>query len=285
MQLSGSFNLLLAVVSSAAIAIVLKMFQKEGGNRYGILLGNYITCVVIGTLMLPDKGIFLKTQPVTAGCGVIGGFLFVAGLVTMQRSIEKNGAILTSAFAKLGLLVPLIMSILFFGERPKGLQIAGLILVLFALWVINGKREKGGEFSPLLLIFVLLAGGFADGMAKVFDHVGSISQMDLYILYVFFVATLLTVGLFLKEHKKIGSFGEGKQFLAGILVGIPNYFCSHFMLLALRSIPAFIAYTVYSTGSILLVTVVSAVAFRERPTKYQLVGLAMILVALLLLNV
>ncbi|SFQ37614.1 EamA-like transporter family protein [Lachnospiraceae bacterium XBB1006] len=284
MQLTGSIYLLLAVVSSAAIAIVLRLFQKESGNRYTILLGNYLTCVVLGFFMIPTKAMIGKPQTATAICGVIGGILFVGGLVTMQRSIEKNGAILTSAFAKLGLLVPLIMSIVFFGEHPKALQMVGLGVVLIAMWVISGKKEPGQRFSPIWLGIVLLASGFADGMAKVFDHVGDASQNELYIWYVFCTATVLTLVLLLMEKKKVGTFGEWKELAAGIAVGIPNYFCSMFLLRSLATIPAFITYPVFSTGTIIVVTLVSALAFRERPTKYQLVGLGMILVALLLLN-
>ena len=40
---------------------------------------------------------------------VIGGFLFVAGLVLMQTSVAANGAALTAAFSKLGLIVPLLI--------------------------------------------------------------------------------------------------------------------------------------------------------------------------------
>ncbi|MBE5902518.1 MAG: hypothetical protein E7280_11585 [Lachnospiraceae bacterium] len=285
MQFSGGIFLALSVVSSAAIAIVLRLFQNGGKNRYAIIMGNYLTCVVLGFILLPQKSMILHPAMMTIILGIIGGILFVGGLVTMQRSIEKNGAILTSAVGKLGLIIPLLMSILFFGEKPGTFQILGMIVVLLAMWVISGKKETGSSFSLFWLLAVLFVGGFADGMVKVFNYVGEAKQNELYIWIVFCIATLLTVYLIAREKKSTGSFGEPKEFLAGILVGIPNYFCSAFLLRALTTIPAFIAYTVFSTGTIMLVTVVSTIAFRERPTKYQLIGLGMILVALLLLNV
>lgn len=284
MQLSGGVFLAMSVVSSAAIAIVLRLFQVAVKNRFAIILGNYVTCVVLGFILLPEKTMIFHPETITIILGIIGGFLFVAGLVTMQISIQKNGAILTSAVGKLGLIIPLLMSILFFGERPGAMQIAGLLVVLFAMWVLSGKKETGSSFSLFWLLSVLFAGGFADGMVKVFNYVGNAKQNELYIWIVFCVAALLTVFLLAREKKNSGSYGQLKEFLAGILVGIPNYFCSAFLLRALATIPAFIAYTVFSTGTILLVTIVSTIVFRERPTKYQLIGLGMILVALLLLN-
>ena len=36
--------LFLAMLSSASMALVLKLFRAQKGNRYGLLLGNYLTC-------------------------------------------------------------------------------------------------------------------------------------------------------------------------------------------------------------------------------------------------
>jgi hypothetical protein len=38
--------LLLAIVTGAAMAIVLRIFRDPKGNRFGIILGNYLTAVV-----------------------------------------------------------------------------------------------------------------------------------------------------------------------------------------------------------------------------------------------
>lgn len=277
--------LLLAVASSAAMTIALKIFRSEGGNRYAILLGNYAACILIGFLMLPDKTVILHCKGTTLACGIIGGILFVTALVLMQRSIGINGAVLTAAFSRLGLIVPLLISLIVFGERPTGLQSAGILIVVAALWVINGRKERREETNAVLLLLVLLAGGLGDGMAKVFDQVGDRAQDTLYILCVFAVAGLLTVLLLFNEYKRTGSPGRVRDYLAGIAVGVPNYFSSMLLLKALASIPAFIAYTVFATGAVLLVTIVSVVFLKERLNRHQAAGLAMIVCALVMLNV
>ena len=77
MQLSGSLYLVLAILSSAAMTIVLKIFKTEGHNRYAIILGNYITCIVLGFLLLKDKSLLYKGTLPTYICGGICGILFV----------------------------------------------------------------------------------------------------------------------------------------------------------------------------------------------------------------
>ena len=290
--MSSAVYLIIAVLSSASMAVVLKIFRKQKGNRYGIILGNYLTCVLLSFLMMPEKQVLFSPDPGTLLCGMIAGVLFVAGLVTMQSSIAVNGAILTSAFSKLGLIVPLLVSAVFFGDRIRILQIPGILLIFLSFWLIlldkdSVKKQQAGSSlhrKPVLLLAVLLACGFADALAKVFEHTGKREEDQLYFLILFAVAALITCFLMYLEYRKTGKKLSGKEFLAGILVGIPNYFSSALLLQALTGLPSFVVYPCFCAGTLLLVTVVGAVFFREGPGKRAWAGLAVIVLALVLLN-
>ena len=90
--------LLLAACSSAALTLVLKWFRDPKGSRYVIILGNYLTCVLIAFIQMPDKGHFYAASPATYLMSAIGGFLYIAGLVSMQQSVRQNGAFLMAFF-------------------------------------------------------------------------------------------------------------------------------------------------------------------------------------------
>ena len=274
-------QLLFAILSSASMALVLKLFRGQRGNRYGLLLGNYLTCVLIALLSLPDRGQILRGSPTTLLLGLGAGVLFVAGLITLQSSVRLNGATLSAAFAKLGLLVSLALSVLCFGERPGLLQLLGILLVLAALVLIHtkgGEKSEGGAPRSLsLLLLTLLAGGGADAMAKVFEQLGRPEEDRLYFLYLFLTAALLTGLLALLERRRSGKRILLRELAAGVAVGVPNYFSSYLLLLALEQLPAFLVYPVFSTGTILLVLLLSALLFRERPGRRQLLGILLIL--------
>lgn len=286
--------LLLAVLSSAAIALVLKYFRAQEGNRYGIILGNYLTCIVVSLLMMGDPGAIPGSSSAARICGFVGGFFFVAGLVLMQASIKANGATLTSAFGKLGVMVPLAMSLVVFGEKPEAVQVVGILVALVALIVINLPSDKKTEslekaaspatYSFALLILTFLANGSSDSMAKVFEHTGHPEDDRVYIFFVFTVACIITLVLSYIEYRKTGKKIILKELLAGIAVGVPNYFSSFFLLSSLERLPSFLVYPIFSTGTIVLVMLVSTLLFKERPTKKQYAGIAMILLALVLLN-
>lgn len=276
--------LFLAMLGSAAMSLVLKAFRAQKGNRYGIILGNYITCVLVGLLMMPDRSLLLHGSQSTLVCGVIGGFFFVAGLTAMQSSIRANGAALTAAFGKLGLVVTIGVSILCFGERPGAMQLVGIALVFLALLLIHGGAEKAAGGSFLLLVLVLLTGGGGDAMSKVFEQLGGEGEGTLYFFWLFLTAGVLAALLAWREYRQTGLKLLPGELAAGILVGLPNYFSSLLLLLALERMPALVVYPAASTGTILLVTVFSALFFHERISRRQGAGLALILAALVLLN-
>lgn len=281
--------LLLAMLSSASMALVLKLFREPQGNRYGLLLGNYLTCILIALLLMPDRSLILSGRPVTLVCGAVGGLLFVAGLVTMQSSVRLNGASLSAAFAKLGLLVSLILSLVCFGERPGLVRILGVLLVIPALLLIHADRSgdsdnEGGARSFPLLLLTLLAGGSADAMAKVFEQLGDRAEDGLYFFWLFLTAAIFTALLAVWERRRSGRRILPRELAAGVAVGVPNYFSSYLLLRALEKLPAFLVYPVFSAGTIVLVTLLSALLFREKPGKMQRIGLLFILAALVLLN-
>ncbi|MBR4767454.1 MAG: hypothetical protein IK088_00575 [Lachnospiraceae bacterium] len=59
---------------------------------------------------------------------------------------------------------------------------------------------------------------------------------------------------------------------------------SRLLLKALTALPAFIAYSVFFVGTILLITLVSRFVFKEKLGKYRMAGLGLVVASLVLLN-
>ena len=288
--MTSALFLLIAIFSSAAMAVVLKIFRRQEGNRYGILLGNYLTCVILAFIMMPKGEGGFRAGSETWLAGVIAGFLFVAGLVAMQSSVRLNGAILTSAFSKLGLIIPLLVSFVFFAEPVRLIQLPGFIMVFAAFILISFDSEgtlggESGKVYPLLLILVLVFCGSADAMAKVYEQVGHPQNGGMYFLILFATAACLTFGLLIHEKIKNKCKVRWKEFAAGILVGIPNYFSSALLLKALTGLPASLVYPCFSAGTLLIVTLVALPVFKEKPGLKTWIGLGLIAGALILLNI
>ncbi|MBR7010596.1 MAG: EamA family transporter [Oscillospiraceae bacterium] len=276
--------LLLAILSSASMTLALRFFRSRDGNRYGIILGNYLTCILLALLLTPGDGSVLSGSGSTVGMGAVAGFFYVSALVLMQTSVQQNGAGLTSAFARLGLVISLLVSVLFFEERPAVLQFLGVGLVLAALVLINNEGTGSAKKGFWLLLLTLLCSGGADAMSKVFEELGNPAENTRFFFWLFVTALLLTVCLALWERKRTGKRLVLREFAAGAAVGVPNYFSSYLLLRSLQKLPAFLVFPVFSTGTILLVLAAGLLFFRERLTKRQCLGVGLILAALVLLN-
>ena len=222
-------------------------------------------------------------QPELAGTvflGIIHGILYLVSFVLLQVNVQKNGVVLSATFMKLGLLVPMVVSVLFFGEIPAALQVFGFVLAVGAILLINLEKDSSVVQSASGLLLLLLTGGAADAMSKVYEEVGSPALSAQFLFYTFVTAFVLCLGLSMRKKQKIGK----NELVFGLCIGIPNFFSARFLLKALESISAVIVYPTYCVATILLVTLAGVLLFKERLGRRQWLALGMILVALLCLN-
>lgn len=276
--------LALAFISSALVSIVMRMSSAKVKNNMVMFMANYAMCLLLSVLcgMRIDTAAFREGVGFAIGIGILSGVLYLAGFLLLQINVRKNGVVLSSTFMKLGVLVPTIMAVVFFGEKPGVSTIIGFIIALIAIVLINtdGSDDRVASRGRILLPLLLLVGGFTDSLANVFEKLGVSGQKDLYLACTFLVALLCSAALKVYRKQKL----TAGDLLWGLLIGIPNYFSSRFLLLALSDVPAIIAYPVYNIGGILLVTCAGVLAFGERPGRRKYIALAMILIALVLLN-
>lgn len=277
------FYLLLTILGGAMVSILMRLSEGKIKNSIGMLEANYIACFLVsaanagfGNLFPNDPGI-ARTQLL----GFITGVLFLACYLVFQVSVRRNGVVLSSAFSKLGLMVSIVMSVVFFGEKPTMLQTLGFLLAVSAILLMNYQKEKAGPDFKVGLLLVLLVGGASDAMAKVFEELGTASQEPQFLFYTFFVALVLCTLLMRHKKQRMGRW----EILFGVLIAIPNFVSTRFMLSALAVIPAVIAYPASSVGTILVVTLAGVLFFQERLSKRQWIGIGAILVALVLLNI
>lgn len=274
--------LLLAIAASALVSITMRLSTNRVTQNVGMLAMNYLMCTLMAAVYAV-KGALLPDSPAlgqTIGMGAVNGALYLGGFVLLEFNIRKNGVVLSSVFMKLGLLVPMAVSVIVFGEVPKPLQLVGFVLALAAIVLINSGGRDGAVSSGVSLVLLLLGGGCCDVMSKIYEELGDGALSDQFLLYTFIAAFLLCLGLMVYKKQRVGA----AEVFWGILIGIPNFFSAKFLLRALESVDAVIAYPTYSVATLLIITLTGVLLFREKLEKRQYVALGIILVALGLLN-
>lgn len=272
--------LFLAITSSVLVSVIMRLSTDRAKNRFTMLAANYLMCLTVASCFTGFDALFPNAEglPATLGMGAVNGVLYLTSFVIYQRSVRRCGIVLSSTFMKLGLLVPMAVSVLIFWELPSPVQAVGFVIAIIAIILINaGKAE--GSFSPALFALLVVGGG-ANAMSEIFEQIGPASLSSQFLLYTFLTAFVLCCSLVLLKKER----PDRTSILFGLLIGIPNYFSARFLLLSLRSVPAVIAHPTYSVVSVATVSILGVCIFRERLKLRQWVAMAIIGCALILLN-
>ena len=274
------FFFILAVVSSALVSILMRTSENHVRNNITMLLCNYLVCMLMAMLTSGTLEVFPEGSGFALGLGLFSGVLYLGAFVLLQWNIAQNGVALPATFMKLGVLVPTLMAMTLFHEQPTWMQLAGIALAIVAILMIQMDKGHSQAKSGVGLIALLLFGGLANGMNKVYEVYGAPALQAHYLLYTFGTAFVLCAVLCIVRRQSIA----WPDVLFGGLIGIPNYLSSYFLLLSLAQLPAVVVFPMFSVCAIVLVTLVGWLAFGEKLSRRQLAAMGVILAALVLLN-
>ncbi|MEN8223008.1 MAG: hypothetical protein ABFR36_07080 [Acidobacteriota bacterium] len=249
----GNLFLLLALLSSLSIVLLLRLFENKGLDRYVIIASNYIISGSIGFFFLTDKRI--PSVEVIVFSAFIG-LLFFISFSFFSYSLKKSGIASTITFGRLSLAVPVAASILLWGEHPSLTDILSLI-VIFLIIIFWEKKIR--NISPsLLLLFILF--GTIDASMKYFKIRFPDVDNNIFLITLFYSALIWSWIYILFS----GRIVKKAAVLNGFLLGIPNFFSSYFVLLALSAgIPAYITFPFINIGIIISSAILGQVLFRE----------------------
>lgn len=300
--------LFVSVLCSSGIAIVFSWSEAKKGQWSGILVANYFFATLLSVPFFWLKsfhwssfqksfhlfqqeylGVFSTHATFSPSAtisysillGIVAGLLFFGSLVLYRYSIRYNGLAISGTFAKLGISVPVLMSLILWNVFPSPVQWGGIILSMVAvLFLYNWKQPGTTSHFSLSLLFVLILMGLAEFSNKVFQQYAVSSYKSLFLFVVFGTAFLYSVLNQLFRKTKLGS----KELLFGLLIGILNYGSSYFLIQALGSIPAVIAFPMFSAGTILCISVFSRIVFKEKWSHNMVIAIVLSTISVILMN-
>lgn len=284
-------NLILAIISSSLVSIMMRVGEGRVKNNISMLSVNYFICMIFAFVYTGIGNLFQTGEGLgtAIGLGIINGFFYISSLVLFQKSVKQNGVVLSAIFMKLGIMMPLVISIVLFKEIPTVIQVVGFVIAIIAIVLINLK-EKNATSEPgrktqigpvkVGLILVLVGCGMSDGMSKIYQELGTDKFEELFLVFTFVIAFLLSLILVRVKKQKFSK----QELIYGALLGIPNYFSARFLLKALGQIPAVVVYPTFSIGTIAVITLTGMIVFKEKINKLQMIAIGMITVAVILLN-
>lgn len=261
-------DLLLAIACSSLIGLLLKAWERLSLERASVAAANYAAAAALSLA----QGAPSSPAGCAAAFGVPAGLLFLLGLLWYQKAVAACGVGLTGGLGKLGVLIPMVLSAVIWGEVPRGAGLAGAVAAAAALAAgIEGSREVK---APLLLFFVF--GGLAEFSGKVFRQCCGEGSVETFLFFVFSAALLLSLAV-LRPRLRV------RPVLAGLALGVPNYFASWFLLRSLRTVPGPAAFGAYGAGTIAVLGLAGFTVLGERRSPRRIASVCLAIAAVLLL--
>lgn len=273
MTLESLLYLFLSLLSSLSIAVMLKVFEKKGGERVVIIAANYILALVVGYI-LSDK--VVPGVPVL-GFGMVLGLLFFIVFVMYSRAMNVKGITSAVTMGRLSLAIPVTVSILLWGEKPSILDIIALIVVFFIILYWEGKIGK----LSLILFGLFFLSGLLDSALKYFKM--NFPQVDDgFFLVIIYGSAMAWSWSYIGIRKIKPGFRDIGR---GLLLGVPNFFSSYFILKALQTVPAYVTFPLINVGMIILSSLIGAKFFDERLGRKKIILVVLGIIAVLLLTI
>lgn len=279
--------LVLSSVCSLFVAHLLKLTEVRQLRIPNMLAVNYlVACFVAFATGFVDAGSEAVWQPeyeLLLFCLIVGA-LFICNFIAYGKSVHVNGMGISISAMRLSLLVPVLVSVYFYGEYIGWTKISGIILVFGAFGLLIPREESikiGGINAAWLLLIIFLFTGFADASLKVYNEEFSLSLNELMFMGWVYLGAF-SIGLILSILRK-GPLLTKEEARMGALLGIPNLYSTVFFIYALGGISGAVAFPVVNAINVFGGTLLGLLYWGDKVSTKQWNGIVIAIIAILLL--
>jgi drug/metabolite transporter (DMT)-like permease len=272
-------SLLLTIIFTSFILVQFKLYPKFGINTFQSIVFNYVAAFTCGFLFFGNDwvpgSLSHGNWPMLA---VICGILFISLFLMMGLSSQKNGVAMTSVAVKMSMALTMIFMIKFYNESLSLLKISGILFAFLGVFLMAyEKKVNSSEKSYTWMLGVLFVGSaILDVVLNYFQktELENISN-PLFCAIGFGIAGV--IGLIVLAIKVMNGSEkiEVKNVLAGVFLGVPNFFSIYFLLDSYKSCPwnDSTVLSIMNVSTVLISALIGFVAFKENASRQKIVGL------------
>lgn len=283
--------LLLRILFTTAFSHLLRLSQARTRRPLYAAAVNYAVAAVASGAWTLIAGCRWHTPTILLG--IAAGLGYVVSLLLVLPSMRKSGVSVTGAVLQLALMVPVAVGIWRFSEHPNVYQIAGIALTLVSLPILSFTTSVDDPSATrrfsLLTLVLFLSSGLSQVLMKEFSVAALPSDLPLFSTCLFVAATFGTIGwrAFVPEPPPNSGEPEGRlygEWPLGLALGVVNMLQLVCLLLALQQLPGVVVFPVSASLGIVVNTFASMLFWKERPPLAGWLGIALAILAVILLN-
>lgn len=302
----GYIFLFLSVISGSIKGFFGKKISDKTSDLKSAVFANLIRmllCIPIGLLFISFDGSFadLAVSGEILSISAFAGLTTSIFIVSWLLAVKNSAFTAVDTFVAMGILVPIVLSTVFYQESVTLSQIIGLLLLFAAVMIMsaynNQIKQKLSVSALLLLLIVGLANGLTDFSYKLFQYNQQSTPASVFNFYIYVFSAITLFGVFILLHlikTKPNEYAEtekkppllDKRKACYIAIMALFLFCnSYFKTLASNYLTAVQIYPLAQGTAIIFTLLMSTIFFKEKIKPLCIVGLLVLFTALLLLNV
>lgn len=269
---------LMSIACSVLVSVLLKLARRLEVDVGQAIAWNYVaTSVLTWVVFRPTLEVLRSTQ--APWLGFVGlGLLLPLIFLALAASVRSAGIVRTDAAQRLSLLISLLAAFLVFGETLNLAKGTGVALGLFALFCMVWKVDTRGsdEMRGWLWPWVVFIGfGLIDILFKHVARAGTPFAASLQAMFALAFVVSLALLLWRRWHDR--TFFTLRDAIAGLLLGLANFGNIVFYVRGHQALPDHpsLVFASMNLGVVALGAVVGTVAFRERLSGVNVVGLVL----------
>ena len=280
--------LILAIVFSTGVFVAMRLFERFKLDNHQALMWNYVFASTTGFLVCKQFDTLpqLVAEP-WFGLSIITGFWFIFTYLLMTASTQRSGVTVTSLSSKLSVVLPTLAGVVLFGEKLNLVATLGIVLALVALVLVVGGKSQSGKTNKinwLLPVFIFFGTGTGDILMKLTEQQNQKGNLGFMIAFIYFIALLFGIIIVVYDLIRGKAKWQWKSALGGIGLGVINYFSTYSVYNAMRCFDNVVLFPIYNIGVVSVTALVGWLLFKEKLTWKNYLGLAIAIIAVILIT-
>ncbi|NVJ88940.1 MAG: DMT family transporter [Flavobacteriaceae bacterium] len=283
--------ILLSILFSSGLFVIFKLFNAYKIDTLKAIVVNYIVAFILGFANSERKlSIIEVTQQKWIYGALLLGVLFISVFFVMAKTAQNNGVSVASVAGKMSVVIPVFFGVFLYSEKMTALKLAGIVIALIAVYLASVKKEKRvvNHTNFIFPILLFIGSGAIDTIIKYVEinYVPN-EEVSIFSGTIFCIAAFLGILISLYKNTKEKSKFEIKNILAGVVLGVPNYFSIIFLIKALQveGFESSTLFTINNVGIVISSTLIGLIFFNENLSVKNIVGVFLAIFGILIVSI
>lgn len=278
--------LVIAILLSTLIIVTFRIFNRFNISIVQAITVNYLVACIFG--FMSESGSFnpeILAQKSWLLFAVLMGLSLIAGFNLFALSAQKAGVAVTAISSRMSVAIPVTLGLLFFNDSSGIIKITGILTGLVAFY-LTSKKDKTIRVNTsyiFLPVLLFLAIGINDSLMKVAEYFYLTNDFVPFLATSFGFALIFGLIVFAWKHRREKQSITFKNILAGVILGLFNWYSTLFVLKGLDIYEVSFFMPVYNIGVVTLASLTGFTLFREKLTVTNRIGILLAVVAIVLI--